>query len=98
MGHGRVFQLNESKHKARIKEWLGKKHIKVFESPSQSPNLNPIEKLWRELKLPTCSATAPKPNKFREDLWGKDWAKIPVVCTNLQEKSYFCNGKQRFLY
>ncbi|KAL0176648.1 hypothetical protein M9458_028978, partial [Cirrhinus mrigala] len=45
MGHGWVFQYdNDPKHTAKaIKKWLKKKHIK-------SPDLNPIENLWWELK------------------------------------------------
>ena len=84
MGRCWVFQHdNEPKHTARAtKEWLRKKHLKVLEWPSQSPDLKPIEHLWRELKV--CIAQRePRNLKDLEKVCMEEWAKIPAaVCAN----------------
>ncbi|KAK3529160.1 hypothetical protein QTP70_018113, partial [Hemibagrus guttatus] len=85
MGRGWVFQHdNDAKHTAKAtKEWAKKKHIKFLEWPSQSPDLNPIENLWRELKV-RAAKRQPRNLNDLEMICKEEWDKIPPeMCANL---------------
>ncbi|KAF7661450.1 hypothetical protein LDENG_00261670 [Lucifuga dentata] len=52
--------------------------MKVLESPSQSPDLNPIEMLWQDLKQ---AIQAQKPSNVAElkQFNKEEWNKIPTA-------------------
>ncbi|KAG2463360.1 TCB1 transposase, partial [Polypterus senegalus] len=69
-------QDNNPKHTAKIsKEWLQDNSVNVLEWPSQSPDLNSIEHLWRDLKM-AVHRRFPSNLMELERCCKEEWAKL----------------------
>uniref|UniRef100_A0A3Q3SGG7 Tc1-like transposase DDE domain-containing protein n=1 Tax=Mastacembelus armatus TaxID=205130 RepID=A0A3Q3SGG7_9TELE len=70
-------QDNDPKHTAKItKEWLRNNSVTVLDWPSQSPDLNPIEHLWRDLKM-AVHQRSPSNLTELERICKEEWQRIP---------------------
>uniref|UniRef100_A0AAQ4QG94 Tc1-like transposase DDE domain-containing protein n=1 Tax=Gasterosteus aculeatus aculeatus TaxID=481459 RepID=A0AAQ4QG94_GASAC len=78
LGRRFIFQQdNDPKHTAKItKKWLRETSVNVLECPSQSPDLNRIEHLWRDLKM-AVHRHSPSNLMELERFCKEEWEKLP---------------------
>ena len=87
LGRRFIFQQdNEPNHKEKAtQKWFKNDKVNVLERQSRSPDFNPLENLWLDLKRAVyarspCNLTEP------EQFCREDWGKIAVsVCARLIE-------------
>lgn len=79
---------NDPKHTSKMtQKWLSDHQIRVLQWPPQSPDLNPIEHLWSQVKKKLSEY--PNLATSSEELWNRfvsEWRSIPVErCLKLIE-------------
>ena len=47
-----------------VKKWIGNNGIQLLDWPAQSPDLNPIENLWREVERRLAGQKYQKPHEL----------------------------------
>ena len=70
-------QDNDPKHTAKTtQEWLRDESLNVLEWPKQSPDLNPIQHLWKDLKI-AVQQCSPSNLTELERICREEWEKLP---------------------
>ncbi|KAF2349359.1 Transposase Tc1-like [Trinorchestia longiramus] len=82
-------QDNDAKHTANeTKEWLRMKELNILEWHSQSLDMNPIENLWRELKLKIQKRDPSNINELKEIVIEEGNKITPETCKRLAVNYY----------
>uniref|UniRef100_A0AAZ3PR59 Tc1-like transposase DDE domain-containing protein n=1 Tax=Oncorhynchus tshawytscha TaxID=74940 RepID=A0AAZ3PR59_ONCTS len=68
--------ITQRGHVQKTTEWLLDKSLNVLEWPSQSPDLNHIEHLWRDLKI-AVQRRSPSNLTELEMICREEWEKLP---------------------
>ena len=84
LGRKWVFQMDND---PIVAKWLKDNKVKVWEWPLQSPNLNPIENVWAELKKHVRSRRPTNLTQLHQ-LCQEDWAKIHSTYCGKLVKGY----------
>ncbi len=93
-----VFQQDNAKpHTAAITTaWLGSRRVRVLNWPACSPDLSPIENIWRIIERTTNSSAAGNPFKTRMGLNSN--AKTPITHNFDAQTSSNCFENKRRCY
>lgn len=88
---GYIFMQDNAPHKAApTMEWLADRKIRVLDWPACSPDLNPIESLWKSIKH-----EIEKLGPTRVDNWKQTIINVWCKFTGAGQDSYFASTDRR---
>jgi transposase len=80
---GRRLTFQQDNDAKTTQKWLRDQSLNVLEWPSQSPDLNPIKHLWRDLEI-SVQQRSPSTLTELERICREEWEKLPkYMCAKL---------------